>query len=156
MGWHEHSPDLFVGTEKFFRPGYVANLVSNWLPKLSGVVAKLEKGAKVADVGCGHGSSTIVMAKAFPNSHFVGFDYHEPSVREARAQAKRAGVDRSVEFEVAAAQSYPGSGRPRGLLRLPARHGRPEGRRPTFVRPSNPTGRGWSSSRWPARPSRRT
>jgi SAM-dependent methyltransferase len=110
VGWHEHSPDLFIGTEKFFRPGYVANLVPSWIPALTGMVAKLERGAKVADVGCGRGSSTIVMAKAFPKSHFVGFDYHEASIEGARAEAKKAGVEHSVEFQVAAAQSYPGTG----------------------------------------------
>jgi SAM-dependent methyltransferase len=110
VGWHEHCPELFVGTEKFFRPGYVANLVSSWLPALPGVVAKLERGGKVADVGCGHGASTIVMAKAFPKTRFVGFDYHEPSIVAARAEAKKAGVDGHVEFEVGSAQSYPGRG----------------------------------------------
>ncbi|MCI4326535.1 MAG: class I SAM-dependent methyltransferase [Thermoplasmata archaeon] len=108
VGWHEHSPELFVGTEKFFRPGYVANLVSQWLPALPGIVEKLERGGKVADVGCGHGASTIVMAKAFPKTRFVGFDSHEGSIVAARAAAKKAGVDGTVEFQVAAAQSYPG------------------------------------------------
>jgi SAM-dependent methyltransferase len=108
VGWHEHNPDLFFGTEKFFRPGYVANLVSNWLPALTGVVAKLENGGKVADVGCGYGASTIVMAKAFPKTKFFGFDYHDASILAARAEAKKAGVEGSVTFEVAGAQSYPG------------------------------------------------
>src|SRR5271170_4222545 len=109
VGWHEHSPDLFVGTEKFFRPGYIANLFPSWLPALTGVVAKLERGASVADVGCGHGSSTIVMAKAFPKSHFVGYDYHKASIQAARSGAKKAGVSKRVDFRVASAQSYPGS-----------------------------------------------
>jgi SAM-dependent methyltransferase len=110
VGWHEHSPCLFRGTERFFRPGYVANLVQNWLPALDGVVSKLEKGAKVADVGCGHGASTIVMAKAFPNSKFTGFDYHGPSVEAARKAATEAGVGDRCTFEVAPAKSFPGSG----------------------------------------------
>jgi SAM-dependent methyltransferase len=110
VGWHEHSPCLFKGTERFFRPGYVANLVPNWLPALTGVTDKLTKGAKVADVGCGHGASTIVMAKAFPKSQFIGFDYHGPSVERARATAQEAGVAGNCKFEVAAAKSFPGTG----------------------------------------------
>jgi SAM-dependent methyltransferase len=109
VGWHEHDPDLFVGVERFFRPGYNANLVSTWLPALDGVVAKLEKGATVADVGCGHGASTIIMAKAFPNSTFIGFDYHGPSIDAARKAAANAGVT-NVKFEVAAAKDFPGKG----------------------------------------------
>ncbi|HYR62447.1 MAG TPA: class I SAM-dependent methyltransferase, partial [Actinomycetota bacterium] len=80
VGWHEHHQDLFQGCERFFRPGYKANLVAAWLPALGGVVAKLEAGARVADIGCGHGASTIILAQSFPNSSFVGFDYHEPSI----------------------------------------------------------------------------
>jgi SAM-dependent methyltransferase len=110
VGWHEHSPCLFRGTERFFRPGYAANLVSSWLPALDGVVPKLQHGARVADIGCGHGASTIVMAKAFPNSTFVGFDYHGPSVDRARAAAQEAGVSNRCTFEIAAAKSYPGTG----------------------------------------------
>jgi SAM-dependent methyltransferase len=110
VGWHEHSPCLFRGTERFFRPGYVANLVQNWLPALEGVVAKLERGARVADVGCGHGASTVVMAKAFPKSKFTGFDYHAPSVEHAREAAREAGVDATCKFEVAPAKNYPGTG----------------------------------------------
>jgi len=108
MGWHEHSPALFNGTERFFRPGYVANLVSNWIPALEGVEAKLTAGASVADVGCGHGASTIIMAQAYPKSRFVGFDYHEPSIRHAREAAAKAGVAENVSFEVARAQDFPG------------------------------------------------
>jgi 2-polyprenyl-3-methyl-5-hydroxy-6-metoxy-1,4-benzoquinol methylase len=108
VGWHEHSTCLFRGTERFFRPGYNANLVSSWLPALEGVTAKLERGATVADVGCGHGSSTIVMAKAFPQSSFVGFDYHAPSIERARAAAAEAGVSANTRFEVAAAKDFPG------------------------------------------------
>jgi SAM-dependent methyltransferase len=110
VGWHEHSPCLFKGAERFFRPGYVANLVPNWLPALTGVCEKLAKGAKVADVGCGHGASTIVMAKAFPKSQFIGFDFHGPSVERARAGAQEAGVSGNCKFEVAAAKSFPGTG----------------------------------------------
>jgi SAM-dependent methyltransferase len=107
LGWHEHSPCLFRGTERFFRPGYNANLVSAWLPALDGIVDKLQRGATVADVGCGHGASTIVMARAFPNSQFVGFDYHAPSVEAATRAARDAGLS-NVRFEVAHAKNFPG------------------------------------------------
>jgi 2-polyprenyl-3-methyl-5-hydroxy-6-metoxy-1,4-benzoquinol methylase len=107
LGWHEHSKCLFRGTERFFRPGYNANLVPSWLPALDGMVAKLERGARVADVGCGHGASTIVMARAFPNSLFVGFDYHAPSVEAASKAARDAGLD-NVRFEVAHAKNFSG------------------------------------------------
>jgi SAM-dependent methyltransferase len=110
VGWHEHDPDLFQGTERFFRPGYVANLVPSWLPALDGVESKLLSGATVADVGCGHGASTLIMAEAYPRSTFVGFDYHAPSVERARAAAKEAGADDRVRFEVAGAADYPGAG----------------------------------------------
>jgi SAM-dependent methyltransferase len=108
FGWHEHDTGLFAGTERFFRPNYVANLMTSWIPSLDGVQKKLEKGARVADVGCGHGASTILMAQAFPNSEFVGFDYHAPSVEHARSAAKGAAVDDRVRFEVAAAKQFPG------------------------------------------------
>lgn len=108
VGWHEHHPDLFRGTERFFRPGYVANLTSSWIPALDGVEAKLKTGARVADVGCGHGASTILMARTYPQSTFVGFDYHEPSVKWSRKAAKEAGVDKRASFEVASAKNYPG------------------------------------------------
>ena len=101
FGWHEHDADLFDGTERFFRPGYVDNLVSTWLPALDGVVAKLTAGAAVADVGCGHGVTTILMAQAFPASAFLGTDYHEGSVRVARRRATAAGVADRVRFEPA-------------------------------------------------------
>jgi len=108
LGWHEHDASLFHGTERFFRPGYAANLVDQWLPALDGVEPKLKAGARVADVGCGHGASTLIMAQAYPASTFVGFDYHEPSVAYARAAAKKAGLSDRVSFEVAAAKDYPG------------------------------------------------
>ena len=110
IGWHEHDPALFNGTERFFRPGYAANLVANWLPALDGMVAKLEAGASVADIGCGHGASTLIMAEAYPKSRFVGYDYHAPSVEHARAAAQKAGLAERARFEVASAQDFPGSG----------------------------------------------
>jgi SAM-dependent methyltransferase len=110
VGWHEHHQDLFSGTERFFRPGYAANLVSAWIPALDGVEARLQSGALVADVGCGHGASTILMAEAYPASEFVGFDYHDPSIEHARAAAAQAGVSDRVRFEVASAKQYPGAG----------------------------------------------
>lgn len=107
VGWHEHSQCLFRGTERFFRPGYNANLVSNWIPALRGVKEKLEKGARVADVGCGHGASTILMALAYPKSKFYGYDYHAPSIVRAKQLAREAGVSKRVTFEQAAAKDYP-------------------------------------------------
>jgi SAM-dependent methyltransferase len=109
MGWYEHDDRVFHGCEKFFRPGYAANLVSNWIPALTGVKAKVEAGAKVADVGCGKGASTVLMAQAFPKSRFYGFDYHPESVRGARESAKRACVADRATFEPAAAKDYPGN-----------------------------------------------
>jgi SAM-dependent methyltransferase len=108
FGWHEHDHDLFEGTERFFRPGYNAHLVAEWLPALEGVVARLDEGIKVADIGCGHGVSTILMAQAYPNSTFVGSDYHEGSIEAARAAAERAGVADRVTFEVASAAGFEG------------------------------------------------
>ncbi len=110
MGWHEHDERLFRGTERFFRPGYRLHLVSEWIPALSGVAEKLEQGAKVADVGCGHGASTVIMAQAFPRSEFHGFDYHEASIARATEAAEEAGVADRISFEVASAKSYPGTG----------------------------------------------
>ena len=107
MLWGEHHPDLFIGTERFFRPGYTAHLVSTWIPSLDGVEAKLQAGAKVADVGCGHGASTIIMAKAYPKSEFWAFDNHEASVNYAKQAAQDAGVGDRVHFEVANAQTIP-------------------------------------------------
>ena len=108
MGWGEHEDRVFHGCEKFFRPGYAANLVSSWIPALDGVQDKLARGAKVADVGCGKGASTILMAKAFPKSHIYGFDYHDKSIEAARESAKRQGVADRVTFEVAKAKEFPG------------------------------------------------
>ena len=110
LGWHEHHHSLFEGTERFFRPGYAANLVAAWIPSLEGVDAKLKNGARVADVGCGLGASTILMAKSYPKSEFVGFDYHEGSIEAAKQRAKDAGVGPRVRFEVSSAKSYPGTG----------------------------------------------
>ena len=106
LPWGDHDASLFTGTESFFRPGYKANLVPSWLPALGGVVAKLEAGAKVADVGCGHGASTILMSEAFPASRFVGYDYHGPSIHTATERAAAAGVGDRVRFEQAAATDY--------------------------------------------------
>ncbi len=108
MGWHEHEKGLFEGCERFFRPTYLANLVSSWIPALEGVEAKLEAGASVADIGCGHGASTLLMANAYPKSRFVGFDYHLPSIEKAREKAAKAGVAERVKFEVAPAKAFPG------------------------------------------------
>jgi 2-polyprenyl-3-methyl-5-hydroxy-6-metoxy-1,4-benzoquinol methylase len=110
VGWHEHVHDVHEGCERFFRPGYNANLIAGWLPALDGVVAKLEQGATVADAGCGHGASTVLMAQAFPNSTFVGSDYHDGSIAEARKRAEEAGVAGRTRFETAPASGYPGSG----------------------------------------------
>ena len=109
VGWHEHDPGLFEGTERFFRPNYAAHLTTQWIPALDGVEENLRRGARVADVGCGHGASTILMAQAYPRSRFVGFDFHEPSISWARKAASRAGVADRVHFEVAASKSYPGT-----------------------------------------------
>lgn len=110
MLWGEHDPDLFVGTEKFFRPGYTAHLVASWIPAMTGAEEKLRSGAAVADVGCGHGASTIIMAKAYPNSRFFGFDNHEVSIATAKEKAIAAGVADRVTFEVASADSIPDHG----------------------------------------------
>jgi SAM-dependent methyltransferase len=108
MGWHEHDHRLFKGTERFFRPGYKGHLVAEWIPALDGVEAKLTEGAKVADIGCGHGASTVLMAEAFPESEFHGFDYHPASIERAREAAADAGLD-NADFDVATAKDYPGT-----------------------------------------------
>ena len=108
LAWGEHHPSMFGGTERFFRPGYRAHLVSEWLPALEGVVPKLEAGATVADVGCGHGASTVIMAQAFPASRFFGFDYHAPSIATAQQRAAEGGVTDRVTFAQATAKTYDG------------------------------------------------
>jgi SAM-dependent methyltransferase len=110
FGWHEHSQGVFDGCERFFRPGYAANLTTSWIPALDGVEARLIAGGSVADIGCGHGASTILMAKAYPNSRFVGFDYHAGSIEEARRRASEAGLGDRVSFDVASAKDFPGQG----------------------------------------------
>jgi SAM-dependent methyltransferase len=110
VGWHEHDHGLFAGTERFFRPNYRAHLISEWIPALGDTETKLKAGAKVADVGCGLGTSTILMAQAYPKSSFVGFDYHDGSIKMAREAAAKAGVGDRVKFEVAKAKDYPGKG----------------------------------------------
>jgi len=110
LGWHEHHHDLFHGTERLFKPGYLANLVSRWIPALDGVDDKLTAGASVADLGCGHGASSILLAQAYPDSTITGFDYHQASIDVARKRAAEAGVTDRVRFEVASAQDFPGAG----------------------------------------------
>jgi SAM-dependent methyltransferase len=108
LGWHEHSHGVFDGCERFFRPGYQHHLVQSWIPALDGVDAKLRAGARVADVGCGHGASTLILAQAYPESTFVGFDYHEGSIAAAAQRAREAGLQERVRFEVASSADYPG------------------------------------------------
>jgi hypothetical protein len=110
LAWGEQHQCLFQGTERFFRSGYIANLVSSWLPALDGVTAKLSRGAKIADVGCGLGASTILMAQAYPNSKFFAFDSHAASIETARERARQAGVADRVTFDVAKSTDYPGTG----------------------------------------------
>jgi SAM-dependent methyltransferase len=110
LAWGEHHHDLFAGTERFFRPGYAAHLVSDWIPALEGVEEKLRRGAIAADVGCGHGASTLLLARAYPRSRFVGYDNHPGSIEQARRSAEREGIADRVRFEVADATSFPGSG----------------------------------------------
>ncbi len=105
--WGDHDPDLFIGVEKFFRPGYAAYLVASWIPSLTGIEAKLKSGGKVADIGCGHGASTVIMAQTYPNSRFWGFDNHEGSIQSAQERAKEAGVSDRVTFKVANASDFP-------------------------------------------------
>ena len=127
VAWGDQAGCLFCAVARLFRPGYVNALVQEWLPALDGVVERLRAGAKVADIGCGHGLSTILMAQAFPHSAFTGYDFHPGSIAAATAHA-RADEVTNVRFEVGRAQDFPGGVRPRHLLRLPARHGRPGGR----------------------------
>ena len=109
MTWGEHHHSLFEGTERFFRPSYRGNLLSTWLPAITGITAKLEKGIAVADVGAGHGASTLILAEAYPNSRFTGYDNHEPSISRASELAKEKGLTKSVKFEVASAQNFTGT-----------------------------------------------
>ncbi len=108
VSWGDHNSCLFCGTEKFFSPSYEGNLIDNWLPALDGVVEKLQQGAKVADIGCGHAASTIIMAKAFPNSIFIGYDFHDKSIEQAKVRAREAGIT-NISFEVATAKDFPGN-----------------------------------------------
>ena len=152
FGWHEHDHDLFEGTERFFRPGYLANLVEAWLPSLDGVVEKLEAGARVADIGCGHGASTILMAQAYPASTFVGSDYHEGSIEAARRAAERAGVADRVHVRGRRRQGASAAARTTSSASSTrcttwATRSAP---RATCARSSPTTARGWSSSRSPA------
>jgi 2-polyprenyl-3-methyl-5-hydroxy-6-metoxy-1,4-benzoquinol methylase len=110
IGWHDHVQDVHDGCERFFRPGYNAHLITEWLPSLDGVVEKLDHGATVADVGCGHGASTVLMAEAFPASTFTGFDYHEGSIETARLRAEGAGVADRARFDASPATTYDGTG----------------------------------------------
>src|SRR5215472_11224050 len=107
VGWHEHDTNLFFGTERFFRPNYENNLLSAWLPALDGVVEKLKAGGSVADVGCGHGASTLLMARTFPKAKLYGFDYHSGSIEHARHLSGRDGLQDQITFEVASSKSYP-------------------------------------------------
>ena len=110
FGWHEHDPELFVGTEQFFRPGYRAHLIAEWIPALEDAETKLREGARVADIGCGHGISTVLMAQAYPESTIHGFDYHDASIERAKEIAEAEGVAENTEFAVASAKDYPGEG----------------------------------------------
>jgi SAM-dependent methyltransferase len=110
IGWGEHHSELYPGCERFFAPGYRNHLVSSWIPALDDVEEKLRSGATVADIGCGHGASTVLMAEAYPNSRFAGFDYHDGSIEQARIRAAEAGLDGRVRFDVAPAAEYPGWG----------------------------------------------
>jgi SAM-dependent methyltransferase len=109
IGWHEHDDGVFCGTARFFEPSYRSELVESWIPALDGASARLGAGARVADVGCGHGLSTLLMAEAFPRSEFIGFDYHAASIEDARSHSRRAGLDDRLRFEIASAKDFPGT-----------------------------------------------
>jgi len=157
IGWHEHDPDLFQGTERFFRPGYLANLVQSWIPALDGAEAKLQGGGKVADIGCGYGASTIVMATAYPDTRFWGFDYHEPSIRHATEMADKAGVSHRVTFEVASAKEYRGTTTTWSVISTACTPWAILSEPPTMpVNPSRTMDTGCSSSRSPMTTSRTT
>ena len=139
VAWHEHDEDVFTGCELFFRPRYLANLVASWIPALDGVEARLAAGASVADVGCGLGASSVLLAQAYPQARIAGSDYHDRSIELARKRAADAGVADRVRFEVASAQTFPGRGYDLvTTLRLPARHGQPARRGPTHPRGAGP------------------
>lgn len=110
LGWHEHDDDVFHGVERVFRPSYLTYLASEWIPSLDGVEAKLQDGGKIADIGCGHGASTILLARTYPNAEVVGFDFHEASIEQARRRAAEAGVADRVRFETQAAKEFNGAG----------------------------------------------
>jgi 2-polyprenyl-3-methyl-5-hydroxy-6-metoxy-1,4-benzoquinol methylase len=156
VGWHEHGDGLFEGTERFFRAGYEANLVSSWLPALTGIEDKLRAGARVADVGCGYGASTIIMAKAYPNSTFVGYDYHAASIEMARRRAAEAGVSDRVRFEVAAADEYQGRTTSSHTSTACTTWAIPWPQHSTSTSRCGRTVRGWSSNLAPATMSRTT
>jgi hypothetical protein len=156
-GWHEHNTDVHLGCERFFRPNYDAHLVAEWLPALDGVTAKLTAGATVADVGCGHGASTILMAQAYPRSRFVGSDYHRESIDIARTRAADAGVADRVRFEVAEASTYTAATMTWSRCSTPSTTWATRWVRPATYEPASPrTVPGWSSSRWRATTSRTT
>ncbi len=140
IGWHQHDHRLFTGTERFFRPGYQANLVESWLPALDGVVERLQAGAKVADVGCGYGAATVLIGEAFPQSTIVGFDYHDGSIETARARADGRRRRRPRHVRRRRGQGLHRHLRPRLPVRLPARHGRPRRRGPPRARAPRPAG----------------
>ena len=141
LGWHEHDDQVFSGCEKFFRPGYLAHLVAEWIPALDGAQAKLEQGAQVADIGCGHGASTVLMAEAFPASTFVGSDYHDGLGRAGEQAGRRGRGRRAGDLRGRRCADVLGHRlRPGHQLRLPARHGRPAGRRKHVREPLAPDG----------------
>ena len=144
LGWHEHHHDLFDGTDAVFGARLPHVPLQEWIPALDGVEAKLQAGARVADVGCGHGTATVLLAEAFPRSTFVGFDYHVESIERAREHAAAAGVEDRVRFEIAVGDELPGQGYDLDrVLRRAARPGRPAPpRRRTSARRSRPTARG--------------
>jgi hypothetical protein len=155
LGWHEHHHDLFHGTERLFRPGYVANLVDEWIPALDGVAERLRAGALVADLGCGHGASTLLLAQAYPNSTVIGFDSHADSIDTARKRAAEAGLVDRVRFEVASAQDFPGSDYDSSASSTPCMTWVPRSPPPdTCARHSPRTRPCCSSNRWRAPTSR--
>ena len=148
FGWHEHDAGLFRGTEMFFRPGYAANLVNSWIPALDGVEEKLKDGAKVADIGCGLGASTVLMAQAYPKSTFVGFDYHDKSIEAARERATKAGLPSAFRLRSQKRKIFPAAIMILSLTSIvftiwATRSGQPLMSKNLWLR----TERGWSSNR---------